>query len=620
MSPSLAVASRRVLAAALLALPAVSGAQAVGRAPAAAPAADFAARYAALAASRGRMSDVERLLRLVALDWARTMVESPEYATFVGYPGQNARWTDLSWSAIERRRRALTDPVRVIRSIDRTRLPERDRLNYDLFRRDAEEALAGSRFRAEYLQPVTQMGGPQYLAQTIAVMPTGSVHAYEDILARLDAIPTVLEQTVALLDSGLAAGVTPPRVTLRDVPAQIAGLLTEDPLASPLLRPFTAFPPSISAAEQERLRAAAVRSFRERVAPAYGRLRGYLETTYLPRARETIAASALPDGRAWYAFRVRQQTTTDMTPQQIHARGLAEVARIRGQMDSVIRAVGFKGSFAEFVTFLRTDKRFYHTDSASLVRAYRDIAKRIDPGLVRLFGTLPRLPYGVETIPSYQAKSQTTAYYRQGSPEGARPGTYFVNTYALDTRPTWEMEALSLHEAVPGHHLQIALSQELKGVPEFRRFGGYTAFVEGWGLYAESLGPELGMFEDPYSKFGQLTYEMWRAIRLVLDTGIHSMGWSRQQAIDYFEANSAKTKHDIEVEVDRYIVWPGQALAYKTGELKIRELRAHAASQLGDRFDVRAFHDELLGQGALPLDVLETRMRAWVERQRKPRV
>lgn len=614
-----------LLLAALAALPRASKAQTATRdassATPAAPArlAGFAARYAALAANRGRLDDAERLRRVIALDWERTMVEQPEYATFVGYPGQNARWSDLSAASVERRRRALADPLRVVRAIDRARLPERDRLDYDLFRRDAEEAAAGARFRGEYLQ-ITQMDGPQYLAQVIAVMPTGGVAGYEDILARLDAIPLLIEQTVALLDSGLASGITPPRVTLRDVPAQIAGLITDDPLASPLLVPFASFPAAVPPGEQERLRRAAARSYRERVAPAYARLRDYLETTYLPRARESLAATALPDGVAWYAYQVRRATTTGTTPREIHQRGLAEVARIRAQMDSVIRAVGYAGSFADFVTYLRTDKRFYFTDSASLVQAYRDIAKRADPGLVALFGTLPRLPYGVETIPSYAARSQTTAYYQRGSAEAGRAGTYFVNTYALDTRPKWEMEALSLHEAVPGHHLQIALAQELRGIPDFRRYGGYTAFVEGWGLYAESLGPAMGMYRDPYSKFGQLTYEMWRAIRLVLDTGIHSMGWSREQAIEYFKANAAKTEHDIEVEVDRYIVWPGQALAYKTGELKIQELRARASSELGDRFDVRAFHDELLGQGALPLDILEARMRAWIERQRKPRV
>ena len=595
------------------------GAPAPAARPAPTSARDFDARYADVVASRGRVSDAKRLERLLALDWERRMTEFPEAATYNGYPGQNARWTDLSFAAVARRRRELQRPLRAIRSIDRARLPEADRLNYDLFLRDARQAVDGARFPTEYLQ-ITQMDGPQYLADVLSISPKRTARDYQDMVARLDSVPRVIDQTVALLDSGLAKGVTPPRVTLRDVPAQVAALVTDDPMASALLRPFAEMPASIPAAERERLRAAAARSYRERVAPAYRKLHAYLEQTYVPRARETIAASALPDGAAWYAFNVRRETTTDQTPAQIHERGLAEVKRIRAEMDSVIAAVGFKGSFADFVTFLRTAKRFYYTDSATLVRAYRDIAKRVDPGLVKLFGTLPRLPYGVGTIPSYQAKSQTTAYYQPGSPDAGRPGMYMVNTYALDTRPIWEMEALSLHESVPGHHLQIALGQELKGVPDFRRHAGYTAFVEGWGLYAESLGPELGMYEDPYSRFGQLTYEMWRAIRLVLDTGIHSQGWSRQQAIDYFKANSAKTEHDIEFEVDRYIVWPGQALAYKTGELKLKELRAYARSELGDRFDVRAFHDEVLGQGALPLDVLESRVRAWVEAQRKTRV
>ncbi|HET9753365.1 MAG TPA: DUF885 domain-containing protein, partial [Myxococcales bacterium] len=262
--------------------------------------------------------------------------------------------------------------------------------------------------------------------------------------------------------------------------------------------------------------------------------------------------------------------------------------------------------------FLRTDPRFYFTDAQELVRSYRDIAKRIDPELTRLFGTLPRLPYGVLEIPAFSAPSQTTAYYRPGSPEAHRAGTYFVNTWRLETRPKWEMEALTLHESVPGHHLQIALQQELAGVPQFRKQARYVAFVEGWGLYAESLGPELGMYQDPYSKFGQLTYEMWRAIRLVVDTGLHSMGWSRQQAIDYFLQNSAKTEHDVTVEIDRYIVMPAQALAYKIGELKLKELRAMAAKELGPRFDVRAFHDAVLGEGALPLTLLESRVRAYI--------
>jgi len=346
-------------------------------------------------------------------------------------------------------------------------------------------------------------------------------------------------------------------------------------------------------------------------------LHEFLATKYLPGARESIAAADLPDGKAWYEFAVRTSTTTRKTPAQIHELGLAEVKRIRAEMDKVIQQTGFQGSFADFCKFLRTDPKFYYTDAESLLTAYRDICKRVDPELPRLFGKLPRLSYGVKAVPSYAEKSQTTAYYEGGSPEAGRPGWYFANTYALNTRPKWEMEALSLHESVPGHHLQIALAQELEATPEFRKHGGYTAFVEGWGLYAESLGPEMGFYKDPYAHFGQLTYEMWRAVRLVVDTGMHSMGWTRQQAIDYFMANSSKNEHDITVEIDRYIAWPGQALAYKIGELKIKELRAYATRELKARFDIRQFHDQVLGVGAVPMDILEARIKAWVAEKKR---
>jgi uncharacterized protein (DUF885 family) len=574
------------------------------------PAAAQQPAIAALAQSRD--ADSLRLRRLIALHWDYTMREYPEFATAVGYPGQNARWTDYSADAVARRKRELSEPLAVLQSLDRARLSAADQLDYDLFRRNITDAALESRFPGE-LMPVTQLGGVQQdVPSTIAQSPATTVGDYEDIVARLRGVPALVEQTIALLERGLAARVTPPRVTLRDVPQQVQNLLVDDPLTSPMLQAFTRFPTAVSAPEQERLRAAAVVAYREGVAPAFRRLRTFLAERYVPGCRESVAMRDLPDGMAWYRVRARASTTTDLTPEQIHAIGLAEVKRIRAQMDSVIAASGFQGSFVEFVQFLRTDPRFYFTTADDLLRASRDVAKRADPELVRLFGTLPRLPYGVSPIPAYAERSQTTAYYQPGSPQGHRAGTYFVNTYNLPARPRWEMEALTLHEAVPGHHLQIALAQELEGVPEFRRYGGYTAFVEGWGLYSESLGGEMGFYADPYSKFGQLTYEMWRAIRLVLDTGIHTMGWSREQAIEYFKANAAKTEHDITVEVDRYIVWPGQALAYKIGELKLKELRAYATHQLGDRFDVRAFHDQVLGAGAVPLDILEGRIRAWV--------
>jgi uncharacterized protein (DUF885 family) len=422
---------------------------------------------------------------------------------------------------------------------------------------------------------------------------------------------------MVLLQKGVESGITPPRITLRDVPDQIASQMNEDPEKNEMLKPFYEFPITISETERGRLRQEAATVLKEKVVPAFGKFHEFFVNTYLPATRETIAMSALPDGKAWYAFNARTSTTTRKTPEEIHQLGLSEVKRIRQEMDKVIAEAGFKGSFTEFCEFLRTDPKFYYTDPSSLVSGYRDIVKRIDPELARLFGKLPRLPYGVKVVPAGAEKSQTTAYYQPGSPQAGRPGWYYANTYALNTRPKWEMEALSLHESVPGHHLQISLAQEMEGAPEFRKHGGYTAFVEGWGLYSESLGTEIGLYKDPYSKFGQLTYEIWRAVRLVVDTGMHSMGWTRQQAIDYFASNSSKNLHDITVEVDRYIVWPGQALAYKIGELKIKELRAFATKELGEKFDIRQFHDEVLDSGALPMDILEKRVREWVERKKR---
>jgi uncharacterized protein (DUF885 family) len=366
--------------------------------------------------------------------------------------------------------------------------------------------------------------------------------------------------------------------------------------------------------DRERLRRAAGEAYRAEVAPAYLRLHRYFTETYLPRTRETIALSDLPDGEAWYAFNVRQSTTTGLTPREIHELGLEEVRRIRAEMDRAQAQSGFRGSFSEFMAFLRSDPRFFFERAEDLLRGYRDICKRADPELVKLFATLPRLPYGVVPVPAYAEKSQTTAYYEPGSPAAGRPGYFFANTYDLRARPKWEMEALALHESVPGHHLQIALAQELAAVPEFRKHGFYTAFIEGWGLYAEALGGEMGFYTDLYARFGQLTYEVWRAIRLVVDTGMHAFHWSRERAIAYFEENAGKAAHDIVVEVDRYIVWPGQALAYKIGELRIKELRARASAALGEAFDVRAFHDQVLGSGALPLDVLEARIDSWIAR------
>jgi len=560
-------------------------------------------------------------------DWKRWMQEYPEIATSVGFPGQNRRWSDDSPQGLEARIKHLHESLSGLKAISRNALPAGEQLNYDLYRELLETADEGLQYGDDPLpfrnvvpantwMPLTQMGGIQQgIAATLATMPHKSVSEYEDVLARLEGVPKSVEQFLVLLQDGLQKGYTPPKRMLRDVPKQFADLIPADPMASPLLQPFAEFPAGFSEADRARLTQRAKKMYADSVKPAFQKLHDYVTTTYLPACRESIAATALPNGAADYAFHVRWQTTTNLTPQQIHEIGLFEVKRIRAEMDRVIASTGFKGSFHEFTEFLRTDPRFFYEQPQDLVNGYRIVAKKIDPELAHLFGKLPRLPYGVCVIPEFKAPSQTTAYYQQGAPSAGRPGCYFVNTYNLRARPKWEMEALSLHESVPGHHLQISLAQELEDVPEFRKHIGYSAFVEGWALYSESLGEELGLYKDPYSKFGQLSYEMWRALRLVVDTGMHSMGWTRDQAIQLFKDHTGKTDQDITVEVDRYIVWPGQALAYKLGQLKIRQLRAEAEQKLGPKFDIRKFHDAVLENGAVPLNVLEVHMKRWTEEQ-----
>jgi uncharacterized protein (DUF885 family) len=562
-------------------------------------------------------SDAVRLNELFKLNWDYSMHENPEFATDVGYPGLNDRWTDQSLEAIARRRRELQAPLKVLNSINRSTLTAADQLNCDLFRKGIEDAIEGSRFHGEYLA-IDQMGGVQQnAAETLVMAPHRTVKDYENMIARLNALPQLIDQTIVLLNLGLENGITEPRITLRDVPQQVKDQTEKDPAKNPLLKPFQEFPSEIPEAERARLRQEATTALHEKVIPAFDRLHKFLVDKYIPGARQSIALSDLPDGKAWYVFNVRTRTTTSMTPEQIHELGLAEVDRIRGEMDKVMAQTGFKGNFKKFSSFLRKDPRFFYKNKDDLLTGYRDIAKRIDPELIRFFGKLPRLPYGVLPVPAYSEKSQTTAYYQSGSLKAGRPGYFYANTYALNTRPKWEMEALTSHEAVPGHHLQISLAQEMENEPEFRKHGGYTAFVEGWGLYAEGLSEEMDLYKDPYSKYGQLTYEMWRAIRLVVDTGMHSLGWTRQQSISYFLANTSKTEHDVTVEIDRYIVMPGQALAYKLGQLKFKELRAYATTELGDKFDVRAFHDQVLANGALPLDALEERTKDWVAEQKR---
>ena len=550
--------------------------------------------------------------------WEWQLTEYPVFASRLGDRRFNDRWTDLSVAAFERRHEQRRLFLRRLRAIDPGELDDNDRLNYDLFRRDLENDVDGHRFR-DYLMPMSQRGGVQSLESTAEGLRLNTVADYDDWLARMAGVEQVIEQTMELQEAGRKDGYMPPKILMERIPAQIDAQLVETAADSPFFKPFATMPESISAAERERIQAQAKTVIEESIVPAYRRFSRYFENTYLPASSDSIGASSLPDGEAFYEHRARLYTTTPMTPDDIHRLGLDEVARLRADMQLIIDELEFDGSFQEFLEFLRNDPQFYYDTPEELFDAYLAICKRIDPELVRLFGKLPRMPYGLRAIPDNIAPDTTTAYYNRPAADGSRPGYYYVNLYRPEVRPKYEMEVLSVHEAMPGHHLQIALQMELPDMPEFRRYSGFTAFTEGWGLYSESLGYDLGLYKDPYSRFGALTYEMWRAVRLVVDTGMHYKGWTRQQAIDFFKDNAAKTELDIVNEIDRYISWPGQALAYKIGQLKILELRDKAEQTLGDDFDIRAFHDELLGGGALPLEVLETRMNRWLARELRTR-
>lgn len=573
---------------------------------------EFSATCDDLVENAEGLTDAARLHRLFDAAWENDMAAHPERATSAGHRGYDHLWSDLSPAAIERRKADVADALRVLETIEPSGLEDDDVLSLALFRRDYEIRRDAARFPSE-LQPVTRMGGiHEGIPRTLSLMRPATLGDYENLVARLHGVSVHVDQAISQMEEGVAAGVTPPRITLEPVPGQLETLLGGDAATTPLLAAFRSFPQAVPEAEHDYLRSEAEAAWADVIVPALSRLRAFLVDTYIPACRTTIAAADLPDGEQWYAHDVRRFTTTDLTPSEIHQIGQEEVSRIRKEMDAAIAATGFAGPFEDFVEHLRTDDAFYCTTAEELLTRYRDIAKRIDPELIRLFGRLPRLPYGVQAVPAHEEQATTTAYYMRGSPAAGRPGWFFANTWDLRSRPTWEMEALTLHEAVPGHHLQIALAAELEGLPRFRAFTGPTAFVEGWGLYAESLGGEIGLYSDPYSRFGQLTYEMWRAVRLVVDTGMHALAWTREQAIEFFATNSSKPLHDITVEIDRYISWPAQALAYKIGDLKLKELRARAADELGEGFDVREFHDRVLEAGALPLSILEDRISAWI--------
>lgn len=546
--------------------------------------------------------------------WQWQLAESPVFASSLGDRRFNDKWPDLNIDAIEARHDHRLLFLDRLRSIDPSTLSADDQLNYDLFRRDLYDEIDGHRYKA-FLMPINQRGGVQSLETTVEQLRLQTTKDYDDWLARMAAVANVIKQTMALQELGRKSGYMPPKVLMERIPDQLAMQLVEDADDSPFFAAFENMPDSVTETEKQRIRKSARQIIDRSIVPAYRDFSRYFLKTYLPASRESIGASELPNGKEFYEYLTRLYTTTQMAPDEIHRLGLSEVRRIRDEMQQVIDELDFDGDFADFLQFLRTDPQFYYDDPDDLYEAYLATCKRIDPELVKLFGRLPRIPYGLRPIPDNIAPDTTTAYYNRPAADGSRAGYYYVNLYKPEVRPKYEIEVLSVHEAVPGHHLQIALAQELQDLPAFRRYSGFTAFIEGWGLYSESLGYELGLYKDPYSRFGALTYEMWRAVRLVVDTGMHYRGWTRQQAIDFFKDNAAKTELDIVNEIDRYIAWPGQALAYKVGQLKMRSLREKAEQALGDDFDIRAFHDELLGAGALPLEVLETRMDRWLAQQ-----
>jgi uncharacterized protein (DUF885 family) len=560
-------------------------------------------------------------------DWTEWISEYPELGTQFGVPGFNDRWADDTANGIEHRRTHLERSRHRLSEFEASQLPPSDRLNHDLYRTLLDAAKQGLQFGFDPLpfdlgqphnlrMPMNQMEGTHLTATDVLEMaPRDRLSDFDDRLTRLRSLGTALLQQKTLLEAGRAAGFTPPRVAVMGLSVQVRNLIRPDPEESALLSSFAHLPPAIGPSDQTRVRSEARAIYTQEVVPALTSLGDYLDSTYLPACRETVGASALPDGPSMYAYLVRRMTTTSLTPDQIHEIGLREVERLSTEMESIRTRTGFVGTSSDFREYLRTDPRFYWAEGEELLNGYRVIAKKIDPELGSLFGRLPRLPYGVLPVPSFREKSSPAAYYFGGAPSTGRAGHFFANTYQVGIRPRWEMEALTLHEAVPGHHLQLALAQELDHLPEFRRWSGPTAFVEGWGLYAESLGEELGCYQDPYSKFGQLTFDTWRSIRLVVDTGMHAMGWTRDRAIQFFRDHTSMSDVGIAVEVDRYIVWPGQALGYKIGQLKIREMRTLSERRLQDRFEVRAFHDRVLGEGALPLNLLERRVVEWIDQQ-----
>ncbi|MCP4190403.1 MAG: DUF885 domain-containing protein [Planctomycetaceae bacterium] len=560
----------------------------------------------------------ETLLSLGQEIWEFRLRQNPLFATSSGdrrFDDQLPTISEANSLTTQAVYRKFQERLRQICEDD---LSATHQINFEILERFLATEIAETEFGA-HLIPITNREGFHISFPDLRRrMPLKTVQDFENYIARLRGFKDYSAGHIQLMRQGLKLGLTLPSVVLQRFRDPIEIHLVKNAEDSLFYEPLKNLPVSIPQAERTRLQAAAQDAIQNSIVPGYAAFLEFMASEYVPGARGTIGASALPDGRAFYRHRVQRFTTLELSPEEVHQIGLSEVKRIRAEMQAVIVGVEFTGTLADFIKHLRNSPQFQPTSAEQLMSKTSSILKRMDGELPKLFRRLPRTPYGLKKIPDYIAPQTTSAYYMPPPGDGTRAGFYYLNTYDLKSRPLYNLQALSLHEAVPGHHLQIALQQEMADVPPYRRFASFTAFVEGWALYAERLGLEVGFYEEPYSNFGRLTFEMWRACRLVVDTGIHYFGWTRQQAINFMAENTALSLHDIRSEVDRYIAWPGQALGYKIGELKIRELRAHAEKELGDSFDIREFHDALLLQGSVPLDVLSQQIDAWIRNTQTP--
>ncbi len=539
---------------------------------------------------------------------------APTFATSLGIRAYDDQLSDPSLEAYEAGVEKSREYLGLLAEVDVAALSEDNQLNHKLLTMQLEDDVEASQFGGKYMN-ITNRGGPHMsMTGMSSRLPFFTKADYESYVARLGKVSEYMDLATARSRAGLEAGWVQPCAPMAGYEKSISVHVVDDAADSKFMQPFSQKPARVSEEDFESLKAEAEAIVAADILPAMQKFETYYMDEYKPACRDVVGTNDMPGGDEYYAYRARMFTTTDKTPDEIHEIGLSEVARIRAEMDEVIKEAGFEGTFAEWLEHLKFENspQHYPKTGAERMALAAEISKRMDGELPKLFGKLPRMPYGLKEIPLDIAEKTTTAYYNGPAGDGTRAGFYFVNTTLLETRPNYQLEALSLHEAVPGHHLQIALAQELD-LPPFRRFGGFTAFVEGWGLYSERLGLEVGFYDTPYTNFGRLSYEMWRACRLVVDTGMHSKGWTRQQAIDFMAENSGLSMNNVTTEVDRYITWPGQALAYKMGELKIRELRSYAETELGEDFDVRMFHDRVLENGAIPLSVLEEKIYAWVE-------